>query len=67
MRAATAGLGADALLFGTLVYDGEGHWVMDWSFDGDGALRHWRQEHVTFDVALRGGVEGAARTLAGLP
>jgi uncharacterized protein len=67
LQAAAAGLGADALLFGTLVYDGEGHWAMDWSFDRDGAARHWHQEHVTFDVALRGGVEGAARALAGLP
>ena len=67
LGAAAAGEGADAVLFGTLVYDGEGHWIIDWSFDRAGALRHWRQEHVTFDVALRGGIEGAARALAGLP
>ena len=67
LSAAAAGEGADAVLFGTLVYDGEGHWIIDWSFDRAGALRHWRQEHVTFDVALRGGIEGAARALAGLP
>jgi len=66
LEAASAELGADAVLFGTLVYDGEGHWVMDWTFERGAALRRWRQEHVTFDVALGGGLEGAARTLAGL-
>jgi hypothetical protein len=67
LRAATVGLGAEALLYGTLDYDGEGHWIVTWSVDWKGAERHWRQEHVTFDVGLRGGVEGAARVLAGLP
>jgi hypothetical protein len=67
LQAASAGAGVGAILFGTLVYDGEGHWVMDWSLAQGGAVRRWRLEHVTFDAALRGGVEGAARALAGLP
>ncbi|HEX7007935.1 MAG TPA: DUF2066 domain-containing protein, partial [Alphaproteobacteria bacterium] len=59
LRAASAVMEADPILSGTLVYDGEGHWVMDWSFARGGAVRRWRYEHVTFDVALRGGIEGA--------
>jgi hypothetical protein len=67
LGAASADLGAEAVLFGTLVYDGEGHWMMDWTFERGETVRRWRQAHVTFDVALRGGLEGAARALAGLP
>jgi hypothetical protein len=67
LDAASAALGADVALFGTLVYDGEGHWVMDWALDRGGVVRRWHQEHVSFDVALSGGLEGTARVLAGLP
>ncbi|HVO17138.1 MAG TPA: DUF2066 domain-containing protein [Alphaproteobacteria bacterium] len=67
LGAASADLGAQAMLFGTLDYDGKGYWMMDWAFARGDAVRRWRQEHVTFDVALRGGLEGAARALAGLP
>ncbi len=64
LRAASRRYGADAVLFGTLSLDGKGYWNMDWSFDWNGAVQRWRLEGVTFDLALRAGLEDAARVFA---
>jgi hypothetical protein len=58
-------LGAGAVLAGRLSITPSGHWSITWSLDAGGQVRRWSFDHVTFDVALKSGVETAARVLSG--
>jgi hypothetical protein len=60
MRAASARYATDGVLYGTLTFDGQGYWNMDWSFQWNDVVRHWQLTGVTFDFALNVGLERAA-------
>ncbi|MGI9385547.1 MAG: DUF2066 domain-containing protein, partial [Methyloligellaceae bacterium] len=64
--AATKALGADGMLYGTLTIDLEGfYWNIRWSLDCQGQKASWRQSGVSFDTAIRGGIDRAMGILSG--
>lgn len=56
---------ADALLLGTLVIDSQGYWTSHWVLHGAGTPHVWGQHGVTFDTAIRDGLQHSARQLSG--
>ncbi len=50
-------MGANAVLYGTLEYDGRGYWNVAWVAAGDRAYAKWRLTGVTFDKALKGAID----------
>ena len=56
--------GADAVLVGVLSLEGS-FWNIDWTFRWREKSRAWRMEGVTFDTALKAGVQNAALILSG--
>jgi hypothetical protein len=58
-------LGAGAILAGSLSITASGFWSMTWLLDAGGQVRRWSLENVTFDAALKSGVDVAARVLSG--
>ncbi len=56
--------GADALLIGVLSVNGEGYWNMTWSFSHASGRRDWALSGVTFDQALKSGLDMAALVLS---
>jgi hypothetical protein len=58
-------LGAGALLAGRLSITPSGFWSITWFLDTRGAVRCWSLDNVTFDAALKSGVETAAGVLSG--
>jgi hypothetical protein len=61
LRLASERYDADATLFGTLVMNETGYWILAWSLDWKSHLRRSQLEGVTFDVALRAAIERAAK------
>lgn len=57
--------GAEALLAGMLLLGEGGFWDVEWTFQWRDQIRTWRMEGVTFDAALKAGVQQAALTLSG--
>lgn len=62
IAAAARALGADAVIYGVLNFDGQGYWNMDltllwWGHD----QQNWSQRGVTFDIALRQALERVAK------
>jgi hypothetical protein len=64
LEAAARRYGADGLLIGRLIMDAEGRWTVEWRLDCQNLRRDWRAEGVSFDAAMRIGIEGAAGALA---
>lgn len=63
---ASARYRADAVLSGSLVYDPQGWWKIDWVLTpAQGAPRRWSLDQVTFDTAFRDGFDHVARILSG--
>jgi hypothetical protein len=58
-------LAAGAILAGRLAITPSGYWSITWSLEALGRVRRWSLENVTFDVALKSGIETAARVLSG--
>ena len=56
---------ADALLSGVLSMTETGYWTMIWRLDWQGRTRTWRMEEVSFDTALKDGLQTAALIFAG--
>lgn len=61
LRSASRRYDAQALLYGTLVMDGNGYWTAAWMLERSGAVHRHRLETVTFDVALGAAIERAAK------
>lgn len=59
-----AALGADALLYGTLDFDGDVAWNTRWTVSGKGVGATWSMKGVTFDAALKGAIERSAAAFA---
>ena len=57
-------LGAPAVLYGTLDFDGNVGWNARWTLAASGAYAKWSMKGVTFDVALKGAIEHAAAALS---
>jgi uncharacterized protein len=57
-------LGAPAVLYGTLNFDGNTGWDTRWTLAGPGAYAKWSMKGVTFDVALKGAIDQAATAFA---
>jgi hypothetical protein len=57
--------GAEALLVGTLSLGDGGFWDINWKFRWREKSRAWRMEGITFDTALKAGVQNAALILSG--
>lgn len=49
--------GADAVLHGALIFDGTSYWNCFWSLHGKDIWRQWRLKGVTFDSALKNGID----------
>lgn len=49
--------GADAVLYGLLEFDGDAYWNCFWSLYGKDVERQWRLLGVTFDHALKDGID----------
>ena len=60
-----ASLESDALMVGVLSLGQGGYWDMEWRFHWQEQTRSWRTEGVTFDLALRDGLQRAALVLSG--
>jgi hypothetical protein len=58
-------LGAGAILAGGLSINPSGFWSITWSLDTRRQARRWSLDDVTFDAALKSGIETAARVLSG--
>ena len=58
--------GGGALLSGTLRIVEGGSWDIDWTLSWSGRSAHWSDSHVSFDDAIRTGVEGTAMRLSSL-
>lgn len=58
-------LGADAVLYGTLDFDGNAYWNCQWAVAGEGIYTSWKMHGVTFDAALKGAIERVAAAHAG--
>jgi threonine aldolase len=57
---ASEALGADAVLYGTLDFDGKAAWNVKMVAAGDGAYAKWRMSSVSFDEALKGAIDRVA-------
>jgi hypothetical protein len=64
-RLRLASLEFDALMVGVLSLGQGGYWDMEWRFHWQEQTRSWRTEGVTFDLALRDGLQRAALVLSG--
>lgn len=65
LAAATRALGAEGQLFGTLTIDAEAlYWDVRWTLDCQGRRAKWSAQDVSFDRALHGGLERAAKALS---
>jgi uncharacterized protein len=64
LQQASARLGAPAVLYGTLDFDGNVGWNTRWTLAGPGAYAKWSMKGVTFDAALKGAIEQTAAELA---
>jgi hypothetical protein len=64
MEKAARALGADAVLYGTLDFDGDAHWNTRWTLTGGKAEARWSAKGQTFDEALRGAIARAAHAYA---
>jgi hypothetical protein len=64
-RLRSASLGSGALLVGILSLGKGGYWDMEWHLHSQEQTRSWSMEGVTFDLALRDGLERAALVLSG--
>jgi hypothetical protein len=56
---------AAALLSGVLALTPDGYWDIAWRFEGNGVTRTWAMRRVTFDTAIREGLERSALILSG--
>ena len=56
---------SEALLVGVLSLGKAGYWDMEWKFHWQGQDRSWSMEGVTFDLALKDGLQRAALVLSG--
>jgi hypothetical protein len=57
-------LGASAVLYGTLDFDGNIAWNTRWTVAGKRAYAKWSMKEVTFDTALKGAIERTAAAFA---
>lgn len=57
LLSASQQLGASAVLYGTLEFDGNAHWNCQWVLAGDRAYAKWRLRRVTFDKALKDAID----------
>jgi hypothetical protein len=57
LQSASKALGADAVLYGTLEFDGNAHWDCQWVTAGDSAYAKWKLKGVTFDKALKDAID----------
>jgi hypothetical protein len=57
LLSASKALGADAVLYGTLEFDGNAHWDCQWVIAGDSAYAKWKLKGVTFDTALKDAID----------
>lgn len=57
-------LGATAVLYGTLDFDGSVAWNTRWTMAGQRAYAKWRMQGVSFDVALKSAIEKTAAAFA---
>jgi uncharacterized protein len=57
-------LGAKALLYGTLDFDGNVGWDTEWKVLGRRAAAKWSMKGVTFDMALKSAIERSAAEFA---
>ena len=64
-RASAAG--TDAFLLGTLRPGGDGYWEIEWTFRHGGQETLWRMRRVTFDRALKSGIDTAVGLLRAMP
>jgi hypothetical protein len=55
--AQSAGQGADAVLYGLLEFDGNAYWNIRWSAHGEDVEMQWSLKGITFDRALKGGID----------
>jgi hypothetical protein len=55
----------DAVLSGVLSITKTGYWTMIWRLDWKGGTRKWRMEEVSFDAALKDGLQTSALIFAG--
>ncbi len=54
---ASKALGANAVLYGTLEFDGKAHWDCQWVAAGGRAYAKWKLRGVTFDEALKDAID----------
>jgi len=57
-------MGAQAVLYGNLDFDGKMSWNTRWTLAGRRAYAKWSMQGVTFDAALKGAIERTAEALA---
>jgi uncharacterized protein len=60
LRKASKELGATAVLYGLLEFDGNTHWNTRWVVSGDHAYAKWKLSGVTFDRALKSAIDQVA-------
>ncbi len=57
-------LGAPAVLYGTLNFDGNAAWDLRWTLAGPRTYAKWSKKGVTFDVGLKDAIDHAAAAFA---
>jgi hypothetical protein len=57
IRQASRALGTNAVLYGTLEFDGDAHWDCEWVTSSEQAYAKWKLRGVTFDKALKDAID----------
>jgi hypothetical protein len=57
---ASKALGTDAVLYGTMDFDGVAYWNCQWVVAGDGAYAKWKMKGVSFDTAFKEAIDRVA-------
>lgn len=60
LLSASQGLGASAVLYGTMDFDGVAYWNCQWVVAGDSAYAKWKMRGVSFDKALKEAIDRVA-------
>jgi uncharacterized protein len=55
---------ADGMLLGVLAVTPDGYWDIDWQLSFAGRVRRWAQRKISFDKALRGGLQSTVGVLS---
>ena len=61
----TASPGADAILLGTLILSQSGYWDIQWLLHWKGRSNTWGHQGITFDAAIKDGLQRSALVFSG--